>query len=333
MSRHEERFWGIDGPSFPSQARVKPGPSVLTEPRFASLLPSPAISGGGSGVLPAGNGSWLQGTRGKDPKELGGPGLLRPRVRRGQRGGARTLHRRRGQLRAPSCVPSEELGCPGGTRAGVEGCGEGAGKAPGAEFIDGAALATVSPIGVSIRLGAAQPQPSFSLFKLRRLLRARAGTRRRVAPCRRFFLAALPAPSSALTLSPSPGTVRPLGPCHLLPGCPSGLLHRRSAFPLYTPAPTRGGPRRTGPWVAEWGGGDPKTSPPIRVAGLSLPQQGLAPSPSPPHAAPPVPAPPQDVPSVGIMPQGRGGGEGRSPPPCPALLWAGGIRKGLGTAA
>lgn len=291
MSRHEERFWGIDGPSFPSQGRGKPGPSVRTEPRFPSLLSSPAVFRGGAPACcrPASTpGCREQGE--KTPRSSGVPASSGPGC--GEGSAARTLHRRRGQLRAPSCVPSEEPGCPVGTRAGVEGCGEGAGKAPGAEFIDGAALATVSPIGVSIRLGAAQPQPSFSLFKLRRLLRARAGTRRRVAPCRRFFLAALPAPSSALTLSPSPGTVRPLGPCHLLPGCPSGLLHRRSAFPLCAPAPTRGGPRRTGPWVAEWGGGDPKTSPPTRVAGLSLPHQGLAPSPSPPHAAPPVPAPP-----------------------------------------
>lgn len=153
MSRHAPRLLGratspglSHGDSAPGSPQSPTPPAVGTRREASEFcLPLPPTPGQGPYLLPGLCGMRAS-TKGTEP---------------------RSVHRARGRTRREQ--PRQ-------------GSGGGEGKAPGRRVIDGASLATVSPIGGSIRLRTAWPQTSCSLFKLRPLLRAKAGTPRRAAP-------------------------------------------------------------------------------------------------------------------------------------------------------
>lgn len=175
--------------------------------------------------------------------------------------------------RTPVCAPSEGPDTPGAAQAGFGGAGKG--RLPGAALLMGASLATVSPIGGSIRLRTAWPQTSCSLFKLQPLLRAKAGTPRRAAPsaasCR-----PTPPPRRVWWLRlPLRAVLDPLG-CPWRLGAPSAK--RGGTFSVCTSSRALCPP----------GLGDPKASvkseladlevtTPICLAGPNLPHWGLSP--------------------------------------------------------
>lgn len=165
MSRHEERFWGIDGPSFPSQARVKPGPSVRTEPRFPSLLSSPAVFRGGAPACcrPASTpGCREQGE--KTPRSSGVPASSGPGCREGS-AAVRGHFTDGGDSSGPPRVsPARSWGVPWVPGQGSRGAGKVLGKLPVPSLLMGPrSLQSVPSALASVSAPRSPSHPSASL--------------------------------------------------------------------------------------------------------------------------------------------------------------------------
>lgn len=163
MSRHEERFWGIDGPSFPSQARVKPGPSVRTEPRFPSLLSSPAVFRGGLRRAAGRHRLLAAGNKGKKPQ--GARGSRPPPAPGAERAAQRGHFTDGGDSSGPPRVsPARSRGVPWVPGQGSRGAGKVLGKLPVPSLLMGPrSLQSVPSALASVSAPRSPSHPSASL--------------------------------------------------------------------------------------------------------------------------------------------------------------------------